>query len=98
MAIVFFLEKISVINFKTKSKPPDKGWQEKQFLQCTGYAKMYEEMTDKQIDQLVIILTTPEKTFLYTCDSKKYREILIPKLEREVNSFWREIIAPDVKL
>lgn len=49
-------DKISVIDFKTASKEKNEDWIENYFMQCSAYAKMFEERTGKPIDQIVVAI------------------------------------------
>ena len=49
---------LSVIDFKTSSKVKTESMIEDYFLQATCYALMFEERTDRPIDQIVIIIST----------------------------------------
>jgi len=49
---------LSVIDFKTSSRPKTEFMIEDYFLQATCYALMYEERTDNPIEQIVIIIST----------------------------------------
>lgn len=48
--------KISVIDFKTASKPKKKEYISNYFMQASAYCVMYEERTKKPINQIVIII------------------------------------------
>src|SRR5210317_976795 len=50
--------KLSVIDFKTSTKRRDEDYNYGNFLQCSAYAKMFEELyPDKKIEQTVILAT-----------------------------------------
>lgn len=48
--------KLSIIDFKTSSKPKKKDWIEGYFMQTAAYAVMFEELTGIPINRLVIII------------------------------------------
>ncbi|AFK66381.1 hypothetical protein SWPG_00132 [Synechococcus phage S-CBM2] len=48
--------KLSVIDFKTSTKPKKRDWIENYFVQCTAYATMYYELTGREVEQLVVII------------------------------------------
>lgn len=54
--IGLFRGKKSVIDFKTSGKPKKREWIDSYFMQCDGYATMWEELTDEIIEQLVVII------------------------------------------
>ena len=48
--------KLSVVDFKTSTKQRDEDYNYGNFLQCSAYAKMFEEIyPDKKIEQTVIL-------------------------------------------
>ena len=49
--------KLSVIDFKSSSKPKYEKNIENYFVQETGYAKMYEEMTGHKVEQIVTLIS-----------------------------------------
>lgn len=48
--------KLSVIDFKTASKPKEEHWIKNYFMQCSAYAVMYEERTKIPVPQIVIMI------------------------------------------
>jgi hypothetical protein len=50
----------SIIDHKTSRTEKKESWIENYFLQKTGYALMYEEMTGHKIDQIVTIISVAE--------------------------------------
>ena len=52
--------KLSVIDFKTASRPKKKEDIEDYYWQCTAYALMYEELVGKPIDDIVIIMAVKD--------------------------------------
>lgn len=49
--------KLSIIDFKSSSKPKYESQIQNYFVQETGYAMMYEEMTDNKIEQIVTLIS-----------------------------------------
>ena len=47
---------LSVIDFKTSSKPKRVDWIDAYFMQCAAYAMMWEERTGMPISQVVIAI------------------------------------------
>ena len=45
--------KLSVIDFKTSAKPKNPEWITNYFIQETAYAKMFEELTGKEVEILL---------------------------------------------
>lgn len=52
--------KLSVIDFKTSTKPKREEWIHSYFMQCAAYAIMYEEITFIPITQLVVLVAVEE--------------------------------------
>ena len=52
--------KLSVIDFKTSTKPKREDWIHSYFMQCAAYAIMYEELTFIPITQLVVLVAVEE--------------------------------------
>lgn len=55
-----FAGKLSIIDFKTATKPKDKGYILNYFCQATAYAIMYEELFDIPVSRIVIIVSVDE--------------------------------------
>jgi len=85
--------KLSVVDFKTSTKQRDANYNYANFLQCSAYAKMYEELyPNHKIEQTVI---------LATCEDGFVQEWNIPKTKSKSTkscfistqkSFLKEII------
>ena len=77
-----FDEVLSVIDFKTSSKPKTESMIEDYFLQGTCYALMYEERIGTPIDQIVVIMSTDgmEKPQLFVKSKEEYEEKLCDKI------------------
>ena len=60
--IAEFDKVLSVIDFKSSRKKKQKSWIKKYFLQATCYALMFNDLTDKKIDQLVILISADDGT------------------------------------
>jgi genome maintenance exonuclease 1 len=52
--------RLSVIDFKTSTKPKREEWISSYFMQCAAYAIMYEELTFIPITQLVVLVAVEE--------------------------------------
>jgi genome maintenance exonuclease 1 len=48
--------KLSVIDFKTSSKPKKREWVNNYFYQCTAYCVMFEELTGIPVDRFVVVI------------------------------------------
>lgn len=53
--------RLSVIDFKTSTRPKQKDWISTYFMQCAAYAIMYEELTFIPITQLVVLVSVEEE-------------------------------------
>ena len=75
--------KLSVIDFKTSTKRRDEDYNYGNFLQCSAYAKMFEELyPDKKIEQTVILATCEDgfvKEWIHGEDKIKQHQELFYK-------------------
>jgi len=51
---------LSVIDFKTSSRPKQVDWIDNYFMQCTAYAIMYEELTGIPVPNLVVLIAVED--------------------------------------
>ena len=80
--IAEFDGKISVIDFKSSRKKKQKSWIKKYFLQATCYALMFEKLTGKTVDQIVILISADDETVdVFVEDKKDYIEKLKAVIE-----------------
>ena len=52
--------KLSIIDFKTSSKPKQEEWITNYFMQCAAYAVMYEERTRIPVSRLAIVIAVED--------------------------------------
>lgn len=52
--------KLSIIDFKSSTKPKQRDWIHSYFMQCAAYAIMYEELTGIPIKQLVVLVAVED--------------------------------------
>jgi len=77
--------KISIIDYKTSTKEKREDWIENYFLQCTAYAIMFEEITGKKVEKIVVMIaceTGFAQVFIKNPDD--YKE----KLEEYVKKYY----------
>jgi len=77
---------LSVIDFKTANKERKVEWIENYFLQCTAYGLMYEELFEKPIKKIVLIIGGEDGSMVTHVRNK---EDYIPKLEEVVEDFYK---------
>ena len=82
--IAEYRDKLSVIDFKTANKEKIEDWVDNYFLQCTAYAKMYEEAYGKKIEQIVVLII--EKTEVCK-NGLKIQMIIIHNYKKVLKSF-----------
>src|SRR6056300_89355 len=83
--------KLSVIDFKTANKERNEEWIDNYFLQTTAYAHMYEEIFNKPIEQIVILLAGEDGSVAcYKKDPKDYTESL-GKAIQEFYKYYEEL-------
>jgi genome maintenance exonuclease 1 len=54
--VAVWKNQLSIIDFKTSSKPKKREWIQDYFAQCSGYAVMFEERTKIPIANIVIVM------------------------------------------
>jgi genome maintenance exonuclease 1 len=62
---------LSIIDYKTKRKPQIDDYMYEYYLQTTCYAQMFQEVTGKKINQIVILVSSEKNSrqeFIKTCD------------------------------
>lgn len=79
---------LSIIDFKTSRKEKKEDWIQNYFEQGAGYAYMYEHMTAKAIEQIVVIISVDgmEKPQVFV----KKREDYLDSLMAKIRTFMRE--------
>ena len=73
---------LSIIDYKTKRKPQIDEYMYEYYLQTTCYAQMFQEVTGRKINQIVILVSSEKNTrqeFIKTCD--EYIEHVIQRIE-----------------
>ena len=77
-------DEISIIDWKTSSKPKKEEWIESYKLQGTAYAKMYEERTGNKVTQVVIVIAVVDGTpQIFYADPDEHVE----RLQEVINSY-----------
>lgn len=79
---------LSIIDFKTSTNTKHESIIGDYFLQTTAYALMFEELYDKPIDQLVIIMSV-EKGIAPLIFKKPMLDYVNPLVER-INTYYKE--------
>ena len=60
--VAVWKNKLSIIDFKTSSKPKKREWIEDYFMQCSGYAVMFEERTKIPVANVVVLIAVEEES------------------------------------
>jgi genome maintenance exonuclease 1 len=73
----------SIIDFKTSTKEKKEEWIQNYFEQGTAYSLMYEELTGKQINQIVIIISVDgsNEPQIFVKNRMDYIDSLLEKIE-----------------
>ena len=74
---------LSIIDYKTKRKPQIDDYMYEYYLQTTCYAQMFQEVTGKKINQIVILVSSEKNSrheFIKTCDD--YVESMGERIEK----------------
>lgn len=79
---------LSIIDWKTSSKPKKEEWIESYFLQATCYSLMFEEMTGIQAKQIVIFILVDGETKpqIFVKNRKDYIPLLAQRLKEYRNA------------
>ena len=64
--------KIAVIDFKTSGKEKQESYIQNYFMQCSGYAEMFEERTGMPIENIVVIIANIETARIQIFEKQKY--------------------------
>jgi genome maintenance exonuclease 1 len=80
--------KLSVIDFKTSTKPKKESWIENYFVQETAYAVMYYERCGVKVDSIVTIISTEEGSMqiIQKTDLDYYYQLLV----EYINEFMQD--------
>ena len=78
--------RLSVIDFKTSTNERKDSYNENYYIQTSAYAEMFEELTGKPINQIVILVVTEDGTVQEFVKQKSdYIDLLVDAI-----SDWRE--------
>lgn len=53
--------RLAIIDFKTSIKEKKEDWITNYFVQCTAYAEMFEDLTNRKIDDIVVLIATEDQ-------------------------------------
>jgi len=84
--IAEYRDKLSVIDFKTANKEKIEDWVDNYFLQCTAYAKMYEEIYGKKIEQIVVLIAGEDGSMQ---EWIKNPDDYYPQLQESIKKFYK---------
>jgi len=76
---------IAVIDFKTSTKEKLEGYIQNYFQQCTCYAEMFEEITGKPIDRIVVVIAVEDGQSQVFVRSKK---AYLPPLKQVISNYY----------
>jgi hypothetical protein len=89
-----FDRKLSVIDFKSATKPKREDWIENYFLQATCYAMMWNAKSEEQIDQIVIIIGVENgDSQLFIRDTKFFITSLLHSRLEEYHAFQKSSLS-----
>lgn len=75
--------KLSIVDYKNSRREKTEEMIEGYFIQCTTYAIMFEEITKKPIDQIVVLIASEEgKPQVFVKEKYKYIDILHQKIDQ----------------
>ena len=77
---------LSIVDFKTSTKERKDSYNENYYIQTAAYAEMFEELTGKPINQIVILVVTENGTVQeFIKDKQEY----IPLLEETLEEWYQ---------
>ena len=78
--------KISIIDWKTASRTKEKESIANYFMQASAYAEMFEEITGKEINQIVVAIAVEDDApQIFIEDKSKY----LPELNNYIGKYWK---------
>jgi len=78
---------LSIVDFKTSTNERKDSYNENYYIQTTAYAEMFEELTGKPINQIVILVVTENGTVQeFIKDKQEY----IPLLEETLEEWYKK--------
>ena len=75
---------LSIIDFKTSSKERTDDWNENYYIQASAYAEMFEERTELNTKQIVILVVTEDGSVQ---EFVKNKHDYLPMLEESINTW-----------
>jgi genome maintenance exonuclease 1 len=63
--------RLSIIDFKTSTKPKEKHWIDNYFMQCAAYAIMYEELTFIPVPRIVVLIAVEEDSTVQVFEERR---------------------------
>jgi ATP-dependent exoDNAse (exonuclease V) beta subunit len=77
--------KLSIVDWKNSRKEKKEDWIQNYFIQCTGYAEMFEDVTGMPIEQIVVGIASEEGTpQIFVREKKSY----VGELNRYISNFY----------
>ena len=81
----------SIIDFKTSTKERNDEWNESYYIQASAYAEMFEERTEIEINQIVILVVTEDGIVQeFVKDKSEYLEKLIDAVDDFTTDWEKE--------
>jgi len=81
--------KLAIIDYKTSTKEKNVNNIENYFMQCSAYAEMFEEITGKPIEDIVVAIAVAESNLPQIFVEKKYN--YIPKLKHYIERHYESL-------
>ena len=80
---------LAIIDYKTSTKEKNVDNIENYFMQCSAYAEMFEEITGKPIEDIVVAIAVEESNLPQIFVKKKYN--YIPKLKYYIERHYESL-------
>ena len=79
---------LAVIDFKSSTKEKKEENIRNYFMQCSAYAEMFGEITNRPINKIVVAIATEEEVAqIFVKDKKEY----LPELNQFIDKYWSDI-------
>ena len=76
---------LAVIDFKSSTKEKKEEYIANYFMQCSAYAEMFEEITNREINKIVVAIATEEQNAqIFVKDKSNY----LQQLNQYIDKYW----------
>lgn len=81
---------LAVVDFKSAGREKSESKIRNYFMQCSAYAEMFGEITNRPINKIVIAIANEEQLpQVFVKDKAEY----LPDLHQYINKYWKEMVV-----